>query len=136
MIAVPDTASAGESFNLYVFGEITDSEGEIVVGASVVVKDVTADKTYDPELTDEFGQYDIYIPSADWTNGDIIRIDATYGGTSGYNQSVASNAFPMLRIDATLSEAIPEFGATIGAGIAACLVGAVAIVAIGKPRKK
>jgi len=136
MVAVPETASAAESFNLYVYGGIYDSEGAIVVGASVVVKDVTAGKTYAAVLSDEFGQYDMYVPSSDWTNGDIIRIDVTYGVSTAYNQSVASNAFPMLKIDATLPEAIPEFGTTIGAGIAACLAGAVAIVAIGKPRKK
>jgi hypothetical protein len=136
-IAVPKTVSASEPFNLYVYGTVEDSLGEIVVGATVILKDVTASKQYGPFTTDEFGQWDYFIPDADWTTGDTIRVEATYGSTNGYGEDVApDHTFPMLGIDVTLSDAIPEFGTTIGAGIAACLAGAVAIVAIGKPRKK
>jgi hypothetical protein len=141
MVAVPKTASAAEPGPLIVTGNVWDSNGDPVIGASCLIKDLTTGLNYGPILsvyvTDEYAQYEFFIPQDDWTTGDRIKVEVTYGATSGFNEGDApDHGFPFLQLDVTLSDAIPEFGTTLGASIAACLVGAVAIVAVGKPKKK
>ncbi len=136
-VALPAPVAA-ETLDLTVYGYVKDSLNMPVVGASVVVQNLDTGKSYNvPEQTNEFGQYYFDVPAAEWTEGDALKVSATYGSTSGFENGVAPD--PMIgqvQIDVTLSEAIPEFGTAIGATIAACLAGAVAIVAIGKPRKQ
>lgn len=141
MVAVPESASAAEPGPLYVAGNVSDSNGDPVVGASCLIRDLTTGLDYGPVLsvyvTDEIAQYEFFIPMDDWTTGDDIKVEVTYGSTNGFNQGVApDHGLPFLQLDVTLSDAIPEFGTTLGASIAACLIGAVAIVAVGRPKKK
>ncbi len=141
MVSVPESASAAEPGPLYVSGNVWDSNGDPVIGASCTITDVTTDLSYGPVLSvyvdAEHAQYEIFIDQDDWTTGDSFRVDVTYGATTGFNEGVApDHGFPFLQLDVTLSDAIPEFGTTLGASIAACLIGAVAIVAVGRPKKK
>lgn len=129
---------AAETLDLTVFGYVTDTLAMPVQGAHVVIENLDTSITYtDVPDTDSDGQFMYDIPAAEWTQGDEIRVTATFGSWTGFTQEGAPDpAIPMVQIDVELSEAIPEFGSMIGASIAACLAGAVAIVMVGKPRKK
>ena len=138
-VAMPKTVSAAEPDSIWVVGFVQDSVGNYIEGASVVVEDVTAGITYDPVLSDADAQYYCQIPASDWTSGDEIHVVATYGSLEGFNDGFLpewEESPGFLRLDISMSDAIPEFGTTLGASIAACLVGAVAIVAVGVPKKK
>lgn len=136
-VAAPKQAAAAEPVPLIVYGYVRDTLGQIVVGASVTITDVTTGDSFGPFITDEFGQYQYSIPEVNWTTGDTIRADATYGATSGFSEDTAPiTDFPMMELDVTLSNVIPEFGSVIGASVAAIFAGAVAIVVIGRPRKQ
>lgn len=136
-IAIPAPVAA-ETLDLTVYGYVTDTLAMPVEGAHVVIQNLDTSITYNtvPD-TDSDGQYTFDIPAAEWTQGDEIRVTATYGTWTGFTQEGAPDpSLPQVQINVELNQAIPEFGSMIGATIAACLAGAVAIVAIGKPRKK
>ncbi len=137
-IATPHAVSAADTFPLTVWGYVTDSLGDPVIGASVVIKNNDTGVSLDPIITIDDGFYQGNIAETNWTIGDIIYVEASYGGSNGMNDSVAAyvEGIPIIQIDVTISEAIPEFGTTLGASIAAMIAGAVAIVAVGAPRKK
>ena len=137
-IATPHAVSAADPFPLAIFGYVTDSLGDPVVGALVVIKNNDTGFSLDPIITIDDGFYQGNIPEMNWTIGDIISVEATYGGSNGMNETVAAyiEGIPLIEINVTISEAIPEFGTTLGASIAAMIAGAVAIVAVGAPRKK
>lgn len=133
-ILVPSRASAA-NFDLLVYGYVTDSLGAPVQGASVVVEDLTTHLTY-PGSSDEFGEYMIDIPAANWAPGDSLHVTATFGSTAGSHDGVAPPELTgQVEIDVQLSEAIPEFGSSFGALLAACLVGVVAVVTVGKRKQ-
>ena len=128
----PGRASAA-SFDLLVYGYVTDSVGAPVQGASVVIEDLTTHNTYSASATDEFGQYTFDIPAAEWTPGDSLHVTATFGTASGSNDGVAPPELTgQVEIDVSLSVAIPEFGSALGVLLVACFVGVVAIVYVGK----
>jgi len=135
-IALPAPVAA-ETLDLTVFGYVTDTLAMPVVGAHVVILNLNTEISYSGIDTDSDGQYMFDIPAAEWTQGDDIRVTATYGSMTGFSEEGAPDpSIPMVRIDVELNEAIPEFGSMIGASIAAIMAGAVAIVVIGKPRKQ
>lgn len=135
-VALP-TPVAAETLDLTVFGYVTDTLNMPVVGAHVVILNLDTDISYNGPDTDADGQYMFDIPAAEWTQGDEIRVTSTYGSMTGFTQEGAPDpSLPMVQIDVELNEAIPEFGSMIGASIAAVFAGAVAIVAIGRPRKQ
>jgi hypothetical protein len=138
LVLAVSTPAAAETLDLTMYGNVTDSLHMPVEGASVVVENLDTGKSYNVEdPTDENGQYYFNLPAAEWTEGDHLRVTATFGSTMGVNTGVAPDPIiGQVQIDVQLSEAIPEFGTTLGAMIAACIAGAVAIVAIGTPRKQ
>jgi len=134
-LVVPRSASAA-SFELTVYGEVRDSVGTLVQNAQVDILD--QDTLYTKTVfTDVNGQYEWDIPLGNWNEGDIIKVHASYGGATGDSQGTAHDLSPwLLRIDVTLSEAIPEFGSALGVLVAVFLVGMVAVVGLGTKRQR
>lgn len=134
-LVVPRSASAG-AFELSVYGEVRDSVGTLVQNAQVDILDQATLYTK-TVFTDENGQYGWEIPPANWNEGDTIKVHASYGAATGDSQGTAHDVSPWeIRLDVTLSEAIPEFGSTLGALVVVFLVGIVAVVGLGKKRQR
>ena len=133
-LVVPRSASAA-SFELTVYGFVRDSGGTPVNNAQVDILDQNTGYTK-TVFTDVNGQYVWNIPTANWNDGDTIKVHATYGEYFGDNQGIAQDVSPWwIRLDVTLSEVIPEFGSALGAFVAVFLVGIVAVVGVGTKRR-
>ena len=133
-LLVPKLSSAG-SFELTVYGYVRDSGNNLVENAEVVITNLDTAYTH-TMYTDEDGQYFWNIPTDEWFDGDTIHVFVTYASSTGENQGDAVDSSPWgIQLDVTLSNAIPEFGSTLGVLVAISMLGMVAIVVLGTKRR-
>jgi hypothetical protein len=135
-------ASAGD-FNKIVQGHVYQGDtGHPVEGASVVVKILYSDRTdryvYPETLTtDSDGFYHCDISASNWDLGNIIQVTATKTPDQKTEElTITKNGQqqPFETVNIFFPYAIPQFAGAVGALIAACAVGAVAVVSFRRKK--
>ncbi len=130
VVSVP--ASAGPA-NLVVYGYVTDSNGDPVEGADVLVENLDTVCSPLTDTTDSLGRYQVSFDLAYWQIGDTLRTTVTFGGNEESATGVADE-FATLQIDVQFTLAIPEFGSLTGVLVTMGIIGIIATVSMRRKK--
>ena len=125
-------AAAG-SADLTVHGYITDSNGDPVEGADVLVEVLAGTHPQLSFTTLSDGHYQVDFDLSQWQVGDTVQTTATYGGNPESNTGVA-DASTVLQIDVQFTLAIPEFGSLTGVLVTMGIIGVIATVSMRRKK--
>jgi len=133
---------SAQGFPKTVTGAVYDENGYLYVGVSVTVNMWTGGVgdvlhgTYlslpDPSPD---GWYQVIFLDGEWAEFDTIQVIANPpGGGLPAIKTAICNSGGSQQVDVHFETAIPQFGSMVGAFVATCLVGAVAVVTVSKKR--
>ena len=119
-------------------GYIRDNMGNPVQGASVLVEIVAPDshvRTSGTDTSISNGFYSVLFGNFEWEVGDTLRVTSTYHSDSRVNSTNATSA-PIQYVNVTYPYEIPQFGSWVGFAAAGGILAVVALVYVGKRKKK
>jgi type 1 fimbria pilin len=127
--------AAAADLSLTVHGYVTDSNGDPVVGADVLVEVLSGTYPTRATTTDGAGHYQIVtdFTLSEWNVGDTVRTTVTYGGEPESNTAVADDD-GVVQIDVQLTLAIPEFGSLTGVLVTMGIIGIIATVSMRRKK--
>jgi hypothetical protein len=133
---------SAQGFPKTVWGAVYDEHGDLYVGVKVTVNMWTGGvggvlhgsyvSLPDPSPD---GYYGVIFPDGKWAELDTIQVivDPPGGGDQAVSTASCDDTGNQ-QVDVHFETAIPQFGSLIGAFVASCLVGTVAIVTIRKKK--
>jgi hypothetical protein len=125
---------AAGSADLTVYGWVTDSNGDPVEGADILIEVLAGTNPQLTTTTDSDGFYQVDFDMADWQIGDTVRTTATYGAAPPESNTGVADATTMLNIDVQFTTEIPEFGSLTGVLVTMVIIGVVATVSMRRKK--
>jgi hypothetical protein len=119
--------------DLTVYGWVTDSAGDPIEGADVLVEVLAGTNPQLTTTTDSDGFYQVDFDMADWQIGDTVQTTASYGGDEESGTQVADSS-TVVNIDIQFATAIPEFGSLTGVLVTMGIIGVIATVSMRRKK--